>query len=137
MPAFPLLQSSAFRLQSRLSAEKPHESSQLAEGQPCRDSALFILCVSHLGLSHKISFGKIIIPTNVLEPSFWTSQSKLNKTGVLNKSSMISCPQTQGNCWHTCLFLFVTKREKGSLPVCGKVEIGISTALLKANRACA
>lgn len=34
------------------------------------DSALFFLCVSHLGLSHKISFGEIIIPTKVHEPPF-------------------------------------------------------------------
>lgn len=65
-----LLWRSVFSLQGCLSAKKPLDSSQTEEGEPCRDSAPVFLCVSHLGLSHKISFGKIIIPTTVREPSF-------------------------------------------------------------------
>lgn len=99
------------------------------EGKPCRDAARVFLYAFHLVLSHKIAFGKIIIPTTVCGPSILTSQSNTNKTQVLNKSSLICYLQTQGNRWaYVPPFLCNKKKEKGSIPLCGKVEIGISAA---------
>lgn len=123
-----------FSLQCCLSAKKPPDSSQTEEGEPCRDWAPVFLCVPHLGLSHKISFGKIIIPTTVREPSFMDKPIKPSQNeSPRQKLHDFLSPKPRQLLAHMPFSLCNKEREKGSIPLCGKVEIGNSALCARAR----